>query len=253
MTDDAQYHVHDLVGAYVLGAVTPLEATLVEEHLAACDACRQLADELRDAEAMLPALAGEMEPSPGLKSRLMEAVRADATAMPAETVARREDPRVVPFPARPQARRGRERGRFNMLLAFAAVFALVIVGVGIGVWRLWGTGQPAPAMQVALAGTPAQPAIEGSLRYYAGGRLTLDVHGLKSLPPGRVYELWLIRGHYRLIRGVGAFRPSSGGQGQLTAHSDSVAHYTLACLSVERASGASRPTFPLVALGNING
>lgn len=78
MDDEDDQHVHDLVGAYVLGAVTEDEAALVTQHLATCAACRQLESALREVERMLPHLAGEMEPPPGLKARLMAVVTAEA-------------------------------------------------------------------------------------------------------------------------------------------------------------------------------
>ena len=57
---EEQSHVHDLLAAYVLGAVTPLEATLVEEHLATCALCRRQESEFREVERRLPRLAGEL-------------------------------------------------------------------------------------------------------------------------------------------------------------------------------------------------
>jgi len=74
---DEQRHAHDLVAAYVLGATTPAESAMVEEHLTSCARCRRLADELREVVLVLPELAGERTPPPALKARVMAAIEAD--------------------------------------------------------------------------------------------------------------------------------------------------------------------------------
>jgi anti-sigma factor RsiW len=84
----APEHVHDLVAAYVLGAVTPLEAALVEEHLAARGACRQVEAELRAVEALLPTLAGELAPPPALKAPLLALVEEGPPVVAESTIGR---------------------------------------------------------------------------------------------------------------------------------------------------------------------
>lgn len=259
-------HAQDLVAAYVLGAVTSTERALVESHLALCADCRRLEAGLREVEALLPALAPELEPPPTLKTRLMDIVRAEARGMPAasgapqspppepyplDAISRREPALLTPIPRPMSPRRWTGMRRGAALLALAAAVVLVVAGVSL--WRLLGGAQPVPTTQVAISGT-AQPAIQGSLRYFApGGRVDLDLRGLKPVPPGQVYELWLIRGHYRLTKRVGAFRPARDGTVHIEMGSDNVSNYTLTCLTVERAPGASRPTLPLVAVGEITG
>ncbi len=257
---DEQHHLEDLVAAYVLGAVTPSEATLVEGHLAVCADCLQLEVELREVEEWLPALAGEREPSPRLKTRIMQRISSEPRAStPREgagpvgiadsiVAAGPADAQRQPLPL--ARRRIAERRAWPAaLVAVAAAVALAVVGL-----RLWpGSGSaPTPTLRVALAGTGVQQAIVGALRYYAGDdRLVLDVRGARPLPAGRVYELWLIRGHYRVVIGIGTFRPASDGTARLTVRGPRASDYTLACLTVEQARGAQRPTFPLIAYGQI--
>lgn len=276
---DEQHHLRDLVAAHVLGAVTPLEEKLARGHLAICADCRGLEAELRAVEARLPALADDAEPPPGLKPRLMRIVEAEA----AETAESRNAPGVrgettgsAAIPPAHRAERATSGPAHDLgtgqaalqpipftrstrspsvgrLAPAALVAALVLVAVGVGLWRLTGGAPaPTPTTRVALAGTPALPALTGALRYYAAdSRLELNVRGARALPPGRVYELWLIRGHYNVVAGVGAFRPAPDGTGRLTLRGPNPSNYTLACLTVERAPGAPRPTFPLVAFGAI--
>jgi anti-sigma-K factor RskA len=275
MTDE-QHHIEDLLAAYVLGAVTPVEAARVEEHLATCDACRRLEDELREVEALLPVLAGDEAPSPGLKARLMAIVQAEAQAPASSSFggasptadaagtsgAAREGLRLVPPSRAPHGPDGvvRRGGpvartlasrRVTALLALAAMAALAVLGVQL--WRSSGGAQSRPTSEYAVGGTATQPAIGGSLLYYAdGARIEIDLHGLKTLPARRVYEVWLIRGHYRVVIGIGTFRPEAHGTIRFTTSGENVHNYTLACLTVERAPRATRPTLPLVAMATID-
>jgi hypothetical protein len=67
-----------------------------------------------------------------------------------------------------------------------------------------------------------------------------------------VYEIWLIRGHYRVVKGIGTFRPEAHGTIHFTTSGENVRNYTLACLTVERAPRATTPTLPLVAMATID-
>jgi hypothetical protein len=267
-------HDQDLVAAYVLGAVTPEEAALVEEHLLGCSSCRRLADELASAVAQLPALAGEMTPPPHLKARLLAAVSAEAQqearGAPQAAGGPRPNGRHRAAPRRQPAQTGRATELFTALrwragprAALITVAALLVVAlVGAGLWRLGGGGVPSRHFQQS-SGPPAravvyrwvamaQPGVRGELRYVAATRrLALDLRGLQALPAGRVYELWYIRGHYRLIKGVERFRPGADGRAHLSLVAEDPAHFTLVCLSVEGRAQARRPSMPLVAIASL--
>jgi len=86
---DEQRHAHDLVAAYVLGATTPAESAMVEEHLTSCARCRRLEDELGAVVSVLPELAGERTPPPALKARVMSAIEAEPVRAPAAGTAAR--------------------------------------------------------------------------------------------------------------------------------------------------------------------
>ena len=262
---DEQRHADGLLAAYLLGAVTPPEGALVETHLATCAACQIRAVELREVTALLPLLVGDVAPSPALKARLMAVVRADTAAT---SDAPTNEEAVLPLPVAPGARQRQQRPathrpwvwlaaadrrawwrpRFGTpALAMVALLTLLVVSVTL--WRLSGGGQPRPTVTYAVAGTPTQPAITGSLAYYGTeARLQLDVQGLRPLSASRVYELWLIRGHYRVVKAIGTFRVGSDGAGHLSARSDITSNYTMACLTVEAAPGHQRPTLPLIAI-----
>lgn len=254
MMDD-QYHVQDLVAAYVLGAVTPDEATLVEEHLTTCAECRALADDLREVEALLPNLAGEMEPTPALKSRIMAAVAAEPRgAAPANAPAAPDGahpastPPVAPLPLRPRQTQPARRADPRI---YAAIAAVVVVAIAAAVILRALTASPGPTKVYAVGGTPTMPTIKGSLSYYKGdNHATLDLAGLKQIPSNKVYELWLVHvnaGKVVSALGVVAFRPDAQGKVALTVRGHKVPDYQLAGFTVERAPIAKVPTFPMVA------
>jgi len=261
---DEQYHVHDLLAAYVLGAVTPEEAAIVEEHLEICALCRGQESEFREVERGLPLLAGELAPPPALKARLMSIIEAEGGtrtdgAAAAEPNGARSDPRLSVVPpgeqaalTRPAPVAARRRGQMlGPILAVAA--ALVLVALGLGLWRAIGGGTPQPTHTYALHGTgPGTPSL-GTLAYYQDGkRLVLDLHGLKKTPAGRVYELWLIRkrgGKPVGLKGIGVF-PSPDGTGRLTFTGHDVPSYTLAALTLERKL-VPAPTTSIVAVAQV--
>ncbi|GAC1400449.1 MAG: hypothetical protein NVSMB65_18250 [Chloroflexota bacterium] len=233
-------HLQDLIAASVLDAVTAAEAALVTEHLAGCALCRGLQRELREAAILLPELAGEIAPPPALRARLMAIVEDEARGGPA--------PRALPRPILPAARPGLPR-----VLAVAAAVALLVAGAGT--WRLYNEAtRPRPTSVYSLQGTTTQPAVAGALAYVAGERRAdLVLHGLRPLPPGRVYELWMIRGAFAAVRGVGVFRPAADGSGHLSLTGLRVPSYNMIGLTVEQAPRSAVPHPPLVASGKITG
>lgn len=266
---DEQDHVHDLVGAYVLGAVTPVEADLVEQHLATCAACRRLERELRDVEQQLPHLGGGMTPPPELKTRLMSIVRDEARARTPNTsdtnmvispepaqhgaTAQQEAPPVTPLAPAAPIPIGRRPARLTPLLAIAA--ALILVVGGVAVWHALTTGSSSkPSLYATMVGTPALPTAAGKVYYdKSNHQLSLALQGLKAIPSNRVYELWLVHLHGKTIvgfKGIGVFRPSPDGRGHLTLTVPDVTSYNLAGVTIERAPRAATPTFPMVAAGN---
>lgn len=253
MMDD-QYHVHDLVAAYVLGAVTSDEAALVEDHLPTCAECRALADELREVEALLPNLAGELEPTPALKSRIMAAVAAEPRgAAPAGAQAAPDGagPSVAPPTPLPLRPRQTQAARRLDPRIYAAIAAVVVVAIAAAVILRALTTSPGPTRVYAVGGTPAMRSITGTLSYYSGdNHATLDLSGLKKLPSNKVYELWLVHvnaGKVVSALGVVAFRPDAQGKAAVTVRGHKVPDYQLAGFTIERAPIARVPTFPMVA------
>ena len=98
----------ELISARLDGAISPGEEAILEEHLAACPACRDLLADLEGVHAAMPGLW--VEPPADLKDRIMDRIRSD---------------NVTPLPARPV-----RRARWKGWAALAAVCAVALLGAG---------------------------------------------------------------------------------------------------------------------------
>ncbi|MEA2350820.1 MAG: hypothetical protein QOG86_1761, partial [Thermoleophilaceae bacterium] len=105
------------VGAYLLGALTELEARAFERHVMACAECRDELERLRPAVEAVARSPEQFEAPPSLRRSLMKAAREDAPAAS----------------ARGRLRMPRITLRWPQLAAAAAAFALAGVVIGLSV------------------------------------------------------------------------------------------------------------------------
>lgn len=172
MSDHTRYR--DDVGAYLLGALSELEHQAFERHLAGCGECQEEVERLRPAADTLPGSVVQLEPPPGLKTRLMAEVEGDVRA---ERRARGERPAR----RRPLLRLPR--------LAFVAGALLMGLAIGFGVAQLGGD----ETRTVAATVDKAMPRAGGSLRIADTGA-SLRLHDMPDLGGTRVYQVWLQHG-----------------------------------------------------------
>ncbi|HEX5579253.1 MAG TPA: anti-sigma factor, partial [Candidatus Limnocylindria bacterium] len=240
-------------GALALGAVDADELRAAREHLATC---REPHLELRSilgADAALVAGLEPIQPSAGLRDRLMASVAAtpqERTVSQAAT-------------APPEEARPPRRGWLDWLspnvarpLAVAAVVALVALGVwGYSVSSQLNEQRDAlrAVAEAIAAGEPAHP-VEGS----AGGGFVVDTAGAGSsfvvtdanaLEANQLYVLWLI-GPDGTPVDVGAFEPGDGGA--VVAIDEDLSGFDIFAVTVE-AERVDAPTSDPVMLGAIQG
>jgi anti-sigma factor RsiW len=234
--------LHTLTGAHVLDALDdPAEQHRVARHLRRCQACAAEVRGLREVATSL-ALAAAAEPPSAMRDRVMAAVR-----------------RTRQLP--PEVDQHARSWRSGMVPVLAAVAAVAIVLACILTIRLGSTERQLSAAQAQARaiGTvlSAPDARVLSARTTSGGlatvvvsaarrELTVAVAGLRSLPDGEVYQLWLI-GPKR-TRSAGLLPVAvSGRAGPVLA--TGLAPGDRLGMTVEPAGGTSQPTTsPLMVL-----
>jgi anti-sigma-K factor RskA len=180
----------DLSGAYALGAVDAEEDRAMSEHLATCDQPHVEARDLIGAGAAVAASTEDVDPSPGLRDRLMTSV--------AETP---QEHRPAPAPAAPPSAADAESRRpwwrvQPVALGIAAV--ALALAIGLGAWGLNLNAQLAEREDAlrAVANADAAFAVSGSAGsgwvIESGGDAHFVADGLAEPPAGQIYELWLL-------------------------------------------------------------
>ncbi len=226
--------LEELLGAYVLDAVTPEERVAVEVHLPQCPRCIQLLQEMRAAVGFLPFVVPQVEPAPELKGRILSAVQAVADAssrstqnvpairplralpsrMPEQERPTAPMPTPIPTPIR---RRSTARQWVMPLVAAAAVLFLILTG-SLTAWNILLQHQVASLQtnatslrhQVArlqsnavttttytITGTKYAPGATGEAKHIVGNGVDVTVmtlHGLPALQGQEVFQGWEIQG-----------------------------------------------------------
>ena len=226
--------IHTLVGAYALDAVDELERARFDRHLATCPSC---ADEVAELRATAGRLADLTEVPP--PARLRAAVLAEVARTP-------------------QARGGRapvrgEAARWRRWTAVAVAAGIIAIGAAAGTYAVEDQRvRDAQAQAAEVTSIVEAPDAVMHSADMGGGRVTvvvsasLDkgvalVKGLHDPGTGNAYQLWIIKGNQPESAGVLA-----AGKGDGTQVFGDVRGAGAFGVSHERASGATKPTTPLV-------
>jgi len=217
----------DLLGAYALEALPEGEARRVEEHLRSCAEHRAAAAELRRTSALLPLTVEEGDPSPELRARIIEAVKA--------TPAHREGAGHTVQAAREPRGTGAPIRRMPALRAWAARSSRLAV---------------AAAVALALQGDPtAAPGAEARLVYFKDRKqAVVAASGLPRLASGQVYEMWLIKNGVPVDKGI-----STSLSGDIGAQvSGDLSEFQQFAITIEPGE-QSLPTTKPILVGKLNG
>ena len=238
---------HSLSGAYALDALDAgSERERFTRHLSRCPSCAAEVRGFREVATAM-AFAAAAEPPPGLRDQVL------ATA--ART---RQLPPEVSTHARP--RRGRSRVPWvpwlSGVVATASIVAAVLFGLAQAhtqdelnqvraenkaISLLLSSPQVTLLSKSTTAGGVATVVLSAARR-----QLAVVTNGLPALPPGQVYQLWLI-GKTKTTS-AGLLPPAQAGQTPPVLASGVVKGDTLG-LTVEPAGGSAQPTTtPILAL-----
>jgi anti-sigma-K factor RskA len=246
--------VDELAGALALGAVDADELRAAREHLATCAEPHAELRSLIGADAALAAGLDPIQPSPGLRDRLMTTVG----EVPREST-------TQPAGARqPSAEEPARRGWLDWLspnvarpLAVAAVVALIAVGIwGLSLSAQLGEQQRAlDAVAQAISDGQTAHRVEGEAgRGYLvdtpGSGASFVVTDVSALDPNQLYELWLI-GPDGTPVAAGTFEPTSAAVAVVPVEDDLAGFQTFA-VTVE-SERVDAPTGDPVMVGDLTG
>lgn len=211
----------EMLAAHALGALDREEAQRVEEHLKTCAECRSELEEWRLTASALAYSGRTAEPSPVVRSRILDAVRAshprtDATPAGEVKTETASSSNIILMPARASR-------RVQMFGAIAAALAIIALAASLFLaWRLnemrrelarYQTAVDVLSRQAAeerqarelltspqshsamLAGTDMAPGARAQLAFdRRTGHAMLFASGLPPAPEGKAYQLWFISG-----------------------------------------------------------
>jgi anti-sigma factor RsiW len=246
--------ISDMVGAYVLDALSLDERTGFEEHLKGCAQCQLEVAELQQVVDVLPLAVDLSEPPSSLRDRILN------------VVAFVDDPRPqlasVPGEAPPRMVRATVRSAVRAREIWLATAAAIIIA-GLVSWNVvlqssknqqsayqrdvvvaLATGARVSAMQ----GTTYAPGATASLVQPRSGSPYLIVAGLPRPSSGRLFEVWFV--HDSVPRPAGVFTYSGSGAVVIPLPISSRG-YSLTAVTDELQPGGKQPKGPQVLTGRL--
>ncbi len=258
--------VRDAAAAYVIGALERDEERAVREHLAECPNPHPEIAELGSVVSALAEAVDVVEPSPGLRDRIMAAAAAEprTRASVGSEVVPSTIPARIPIVRSPR-RRWLDASPAAWALRAAAVLAIAILGgwnlllqgqvssldrFQAAVASVAATGAEPGSLSAVLAGPAGTPAPRGVGAVRADGTIVLAMSGLAPTQGSQVYEAWVVAGGSAPVP-VGSFSVAGDGTGVLEARTTPVAAGATIALTKEPAPGATTPTLPILSSGTV--
>lgn len=243
--------IDPLLAAYALGEQDPAAARAIAAHLAGCRRCSDSLAAYQRLAQLLPLGVAEATPSPALRQRVIAAVSAQAAGTP-------PPPRPAPWRQAPISWAARALGvaLLALLLAWNMQLQQQVAALQ---GSLAGQRQAIAALlaspqheERALSADPGAPGASARLILTpdrSGGALIVDQ--MPPLPPGRVYQLWLIADGQR--QSGGTFTVDASGSGLLIVRSARPLNtYDAAGVTVEPEGGSPGPTGPRLIGGPLS-
>jgi anti-sigma-K factor RskA len=260
-------HPEDLLPGYVLDALEPAEAQAVAGHLAGCFRCAAEVKRLRQVVELLPLSAAPVAPPRGSREAILARVHRDRQAGRRSTLLTL--PPAPPAPAAPRPiaawldwapwaaavvaiasatvfawQSGLARHEAQTLRAENATLAATASELAQALAAL----DPASSRLVSLQGADAAPSAAGVVVYDPHGRTAVVMlDRLPPLPPGQVYQLWLLRTD-SAPASAGTMAPDAAGTtGAVVQALADLGDFDGYAVTLEPAPGRPAPTGPFVA------
>jgi anti-sigma-K factor RskA len=227
----------DELELYVLDLLDDDEREALEAEIAADPAMQERLRELRGTTGMLAFDLEPMAPPSGLRDRILDQARAEATSEPAQLhpVSQPDEPISI------------ERTAPWLWIA-AAILAVAMVGA---IAYAAAGDQTGDLRTYPVAVTDATDApISGEVILREGSQqATLLLSGLQSPPSGQVYQVWLVAGDDPPVPNI-TFSPGDDGNVSLLIRGDLPASQLLA-ITLEPAGGSPAPTTDILLVSDL--
>jgi anti-sigma-K factor RskA len=266
-------HYKEMLPLYSLGTLEEAEERALKEHLTTCAECRAELDEWCDTASALAHVAEPAEPSPELRSRILENVRSLSAQPAAGKVGVRSSPAAESASARSKVVHMPVRSSNFQQKVLAVAASLAFVALLASLFVVWSRNQAlqaevarlssgldeaqgklarleqdseilnAPTLAVAtLKGTAMAQKAQGKLMYdQKTGRAIFTASNMPPAPAGKAYQLWYITGNHA-TRGA-VFSVDASGRATMRDQLPAEARDATAfAVTLEPAPGVDAPT-----------
>jgi anti-sigma-K factor RskA len=257
-----------LAEGYVLGTLSEIEAQRFVSHAAGCQECAQLIRELSAVGEAMARNLPQQTPPPGLRDRVIAGAIAQPQ-LPAQPtiIARPQTRRMVPAwfaaaavivaaVASTLAYQYRQEARALLASGNAATQRVAALEEQVRVLRTESatavqTGSVLTASdltRIELAGQEAAPNAAGRVFWSPTHGLVFAATNLPPLPPGRVYQLWIVAD---ALISAGIARPLGTGFSVTSPSATPVATPKAFALTIEPEGGRPAPTGAMFLVGSL--
>jgi anti-sigma factor RsiW len=221
--------------AFALGSLDPEQVDDFKEHLKGCKRCQEELRWLAPAVRALPEAVEAQTPPPGIKTRLMAEVRADAEAEERRVRADERRERTSTAGGVAGWLGGLRVGNLTWkpLAGLALVILVVAGGIGYAVGN--GGGTNAHTTEAAQAGGVVAKVVK------EGEKGELRLTGVEQLPQGKVLEAWVEHendGKYEAVPAL--FAPNKAGDASTMI--EDLNGVTTVLVTREPEGGSKQPT-----------
>jgi anti-sigma-K factor RskA len=251
---------HD-AAAYALGALEPAERAAFEAHLATCAECTAEVEQLRLSAGALAHAVPQVSPPPSLRAKILGQVAASPGApRPAAGVVVREK-RGVPawlqiaamlvlgagvflYAQRMQARVSNLEAQLAQAQAQVANADRLIADARTVAFRAqsaMGVFAAPDVARIDLAGQPVAVTARARALWSRQRGMVFTVANLPALPPGRVYQVWVVTAQAPVSAGLLTPDASGGGSVYFETPVDILPPVAVA-VTLEPAGGVPAPT-----------
>ncbi|KZZ84756.1 anti-sigma factor [Bacillus sp. SJS] len=241
---------HHLID-YFNGTMTSEESAEFERHLQECSECREELAELRILTEDLPYLSDPVEPSPGLKNRILEAAYSEGQPI-------KEEPsefQAYKASAEPQIKKSKR----SQSLIIGGLAAGLVLSLGANIIQMSDDKEEQLVQSEVLERKVALASVEGNKTLNANASflkekgdqfMVLQADGLPEIKDGELYQVWLIKGEKPVPAGY--FTPDEKGNGALVYKvTDEDLDWDTVAITVENEPNLSAPKGKVVLAGNI--